>query len=34
MRDFTMDGTVGAKLRELVDPKIEVEDVGGHLGQP
>ena len=34
MRDFTMDGTVGAKLRELVDPKIEVEDVGGRLGQP
>ena len=34
MRDFTMDGTVGAKLRELVDPKIEVEDVGGHLGDP
>lgn len=32
MRDFTMDGTVGAKLRELVDPNIEVEDIGGRLG--
>ena len=27
MRNFTMDGVVGAKLRELVDPDIEVEDV-------
>jgi len=33
MRDFTMDSTVGAKLRELIDPNIEVEDVGGRLGQ-
>jgi len=33
MRDFTMDGTVGGKLRELVDPEITVEDVGGRLGQ-
>ena len=32
-RDFTLDGTVGAKLRELVDPAIEVEDVGGRLEQ-
>jgi len=33
MRDFTMDSTVGAKLRELVYPDITVEDVGGRLGQ-
>ena len=33
MRDYTMDGTVGAKLRELIDPDITVEDVGGRLDQ-
>ncbi len=33
VRDFTLDGTVGAKLRELVDPDIEVEDVGPKLEQ-
>jgi NifU-like protein len=32
-RDFTADSTVGAKLRELVDPNIAVEDVGGYLSQ-
>jgi NifU-like protein len=31
VRDFTADGTVGAKLRELVDPDIEVEDVSTQL---
>jgi len=30
-KDFTLDGTVGAKLRELVDPDIVVEDVGARL---
>ncbi len=32
-KDFTLDGTIGAKLRELVDADIEVEDVGGRLEQ-
>jgi NifU-like protein len=32
-KDFTLDGTVGAKLRELVDTDIEVEDVGSSLGE-
>ena len=32
-RDFTLDGTVGAKLRDLVDPEITVEDVGERLGE-
>jgi NifU-like protein len=32
-KDFTLDGTVGAKLRELVEPDIEVEDVGERLDQ-
>lgn len=31
VRDFTADGTVGARLRELVDPEIEVDDVTGRL---
>ncbi|MBS3820627.1 MAG: Fe-S cluster assembly protein NifU [Planctomycetes bacterium] len=30
-RDFTLDGTIGAKLRELVDPDITVEDVSETL---
>ncbi len=30
-RNFTMDGTVAVKLRELVDPAIEVEDVSERL---
>jgi NifU-like protein len=30
-RDFTLGGTVGAKLREMVDPDIEVEDVSETL---
>ena len=34
VREFSADGTVGAKLRELVDPTIEVEDVGERLDQP
>jgi NifU-like protein len=32
-REFTLDGTVGAKLRELVDSKITVEDVGERLDE-
>jgi NifU-like protein len=32
-RDFTLDGTIGAKLRELVDPDITVEDVSETLSQ-
>jgi NifU-like protein len=32
-REFTLDGTVGAKLRDLVDPTITVEDVGERLGE-
>ena len=31
VRDFTLKGNVEAKLRELVDPDIVVEDVGGRL---
>ena len=31
--DVTLKGSVQAKLRELVDPEIVVEDVGDHLGQ-
>ncbi|MFW6133695.1 MAG: Fe-S cluster assembly protein NifU [Planctomycetota bacterium] len=31
-RDFTADGTIGAKLRELVDENITVEDVSERLG--
>jgi NifU-like protein len=34
VRDFTLKGAVEAKLRELVDPGIVVEDVGGRLPQP
>ena len=34
VRDFTADSTVGAKLRELVDADITVEDVSGSLSQP
>jgi NifU-like protein len=34
VRNFTADGTVGARLRELVDPAISVEDVTGRLGAP
>ncbi|HUW99444.1 MAG: Fe-S cluster assembly protein NifU [Phycisphaerae bacterium] len=34
VRDFTLKGAVEAKLRELVDPQIVVEDVGGRLPQP
>jgi NifU-like protein len=33
-REFTADNTVGAKLRELVDPNIVVEDVSERLDQP
>jgi len=33
VRDFTLDKTVGQKLRELVDPHIVVEDVGETLTQ-
>jgi NifU-like protein len=33
VRDFTLEGTVGAKLREIVDPEIVVEDVGEKLSQ-
>jgi len=32
-RDFTADRTIGARLREVVDPDIVVEDVGGRLDQ-
>ncbi|MBS3734890.1 MAG: Fe-S cluster assembly protein NifU [Phycisphaerae bacterium] len=31
-RDFTADGTIGGKLRELVDETITVEDVSERLG--
>jgi NifU-like protein len=31
-RDFTVDGTIGGKLRELVDEQITVEDVSERLG--
>jgi NifU-like protein len=31
VRDFTLEGTVGAKLREMVDPDIVVVDVGEKL---
>ena len=34
VREFTADGTVGAKLRELVDPNIVIEDVGDKLCEP
>jgi len=34
VRDFTLKGAVEAKLRELVDSRIVVEDVGGRLPQP
>jgi len=34
VRDFTLKGAVEAKLRELVDPDIVVEDVGGRLPEP
>jgi len=33
VREFTLDGTVGAKLREMVDPDIVVEDVGERLSE-
>jgi NifU-like protein len=33
MREFTADGMIGAKLRELVDPELLVEEAGGRLGQ-
>ncbi len=33
IREFTLEGTVGAKLRELVDPEIVVEDVGEKLSE-
>jgi len=33
IREFTLEGTVGAKLRELVDPDIVVEDVGEKLSE-
>jgi NifU-like protein len=33
VRDFTLEGTVGAKLREMVDPDIIVEDVGEKLSE-
>ncbi|NQU77035.1 MAG: Fe-S cluster assembly protein NifU [Planctomycetes bacterium] len=33
LRDFTVDGTIGSRLRALVDPEIIVEDVGGRLDQ-
>ena len=32
-RDFTLDGTVGAKLREMVDPDLLVEDVSERLDE-
>ena len=31
VRDFTLKSTVEQRLRELVDPAITVEDVGGRL---
>jgi NifU-like protein len=31
VRDFTLKGSVESKLKELVDPAITVEDVGGRL---
>ena len=31
VKDFTLKGSIEARLRELVDPEIVVEDVGGHL---
>ncbi|HET6441229.1 MAG TPA: Fe-S cluster assembly protein NifU [Phycisphaerae bacterium] len=34
VRDFTLKGAVEAKLRELVDSRIVVEDVGGRLPEP
>ena len=34
VKDFTLKGAVEAKLRELVDSGIVVEDVGGRLPQP
>lgn len=33
VREFTLDGTVAAKLREMVDPDIVVEDVGEELSE-
>jgi len=33
VRDFTLEGTVAAKLREMVDPDIVVEDVGERLSE-
>jgi len=33
VREFTLEGTVAAKLREMVDPDITVEDVGEKLSQ-
>ncbi len=33
VREFTLEGTVGAKLREMVDPDIVVEDVGEKLSE-
>jgi len=34
VRDFTLKGAVEAKLRELVDSRLVVEDVGGRLPEP
>ena len=31
VKDFTLKGTVEDRLRELVDPRIQVQDVGGRL---
>jgi NifU-like protein len=33
VREFTLEGTVGAKLREMVDPEILVVDVGEKLSE-
>ena len=33
VREFTLEGTVAAKLREMVDPDIVVEDVGEKLSE-
>jgi len=33
VRDFTLEGTVAAKLREMVDPDIVVVDVGEKLSE-
>ena len=31
VKDFTLKGTIEQRLRELVDPQITVQDVGGRL---